>query len=113
MAQEHQLELLDSERGAPDNKGLDFTASHPVVRTNPVTGWKSLFGAGHQVHNGWIDNVTEVESEIIKDYCSFATLPGQKEDINKVSPVLKLIAENHDLQVRFRWNKNDLAIWDK
>jgi hypothetical protein len=41
----------------------------PVVRTNPVTGWKSLFGAGHQVHAGWIDNVTETESEIIKDYC--------------------------------------------
>ena len=30
-----------------------------------------------------------------------------------MSPVTQLIAENHDLQVRFRWNKNDLAIWDK
>ena len=27
--------------------------------------------------------------------------------------VNQLIAENHDLQVRFRWGKNDLAIWDK
>ncbi|TVY15827.1 putative alpha-ketoglutarate-dependent sulfonate dioxygenase [Lachnellula arida] len=94
VAAEHSLELLDEDRGAPENKGLDFTASHPVVRTNPVTGWKSLFGAGHQVHAGWIDNVTETESEVIKAY------------------FLKLIADNHDLQVRFRWNKNDLAIWD-
>lgn len=27
--------------------------------------------------------------------------------------VLKLISENHDLQVRFRWSENDMAIWDK
>ncbi|KUJ10841.1 taurine catabolism dioxygenase [Mollisia scopiformis] len=94
VAAEHDLELIDEERGAPENKGLDFTASHPVVRTNPVTGWKSLFGAGHQVHAGWIDNVTETESEVIKAYFN------------------KLIAENHDLQVRFKWNTNDLAIWD-
>ncbi|KAH9983396.1 hypothetical protein F4779DRAFT_624565, partial [Xylariaceae sp. FL0662B] len=45
----------------------------------------SLFGAAHQVKAGWINNVTEL---------------------------LQLIVENHDLQVRFRWNKNDLAIWD-
>jgi len=93
-SKEHGLELIDDARGAPENTGLDFEASHPVVRTNPVTGWKSLFGAGHQIHAGWINDVTERESEIIKAY------------------FLQLIAENHDLQVRFRWNKNDLAIWD-
>ena len=65
-----------------------------MVRTNPVTGWKSLFGAAHQIEKGWIDGVTERESDIIKAY------------------FLQLIAENHDLQVRFKWNKNDLAIWD-
>ncbi|KAF2497150.1 taurine catabolism dioxygenase [Lophium mytilinum] len=94
VALEHGLELIEDDRGAPENKGNDFTASHPVVRTNPVTGWKSLFGAGHQVHAGWIDNVTETESEVIKEYFN------------------RLIHENHDLQVRFKWNKNDLAIWD-
>jgi len=94
VATEHGLDLLQEDRGAPENNGIDFTASHPVVRTNPVTGWKSLFGAGHQVYAGWIDNVTETESEVIKDYFK------------------KLIAENHDLQVRFKWNQNDLAIWD-
>ena len=89
------LQLVDGERGAPENVGLDFTASHPVIRTNPVTGWKSLFGAAGQVRHGYIDDVTPRESEILKDY------------------FLQTIANNHDLQVRFRWNKNDLAIWDK
>ncbi|KAK3986752.1 alpha-ketoglutarate-dependent sulfonate dioxygenase [Cladorrhinum sp. PSN332] len=87
-------ELFDQERGAPENTGLDFKAEHPLIRTNPVTGWKSLFGAGHQVAAGWINDVTERESEILKQYFT------------------QLITENHDLQVRFRWNKNDLAIWD-
>jgi alpha-ketoglutarate-dependent taurine dioxygenase len=22
------------------------------------------------------------------------------------------VSQNHDLQVRFKWNKNDIAIWD-
>ncbi|KAI0133765.1 hypothetical protein BJ170DRAFT_690131 [Xylariales sp. AK1849] len=87
-------DLIDEFRGAPENRGLDFQAEHPVVRTNPVTGWKSLFGAGHQVHAGWYNGVTQRESDILKDYFN------------------QIIFENHDLQVRFRWNKNDLAIWD-
>lgn len=94
VAKQFGAELIDENRGAPENTGLDFQASHPVVRTNPVTGWKSLFGAAHQLEHGWIDGVTARESDIIKAY------------------FLQLIAENHDLQVRFRWGKNDLAIWD-
>ncbi|KAF2102764.1 taurine catabolism dioxygenase [Rhizodiscina lignyota] len=94
VSKEFGAELIDTDRGSPENTGLDFEASHPVVRTNPVTGWKSLFGAAHQVEHGWIDGVTETESDIIKAY------------------FLKLIAENHDLQVRFKWGVNDLAVWD-
>jgi hypothetical protein len=41
----------------------------PLVRTNPVTGWKSLFGAASQVQAGWINGVTERESEVLKAYC--------------------------------------------
>ncbi|KAF2728343.1 taurine catabolism dioxygenase [Polyplosphaeria fusca] len=87
-------DLIDEFRGAPENTGLDFQAEHPVVRTNPVTGWKSLFGAGHQVHAGWYNGVTERESEVLKGYFN------------------QVVFENHDLQVRFRWERNDLAIWD-
>ncbi|KAL2005094.1 hypothetical protein VTN00DRAFT_2944 [Thermoascus crustaceus] len=94
VAKEHGIDLIDGERGSPENTGYDFKAIHPLVRTNPVTGWKSLFGAGHQVTHGWIEGVTPVESEILKKYFN------------------QLIYENHDLQVRFKWNTNDLAIWD-
>ncbi|KAE9370921.1 taurine catabolism dioxygenase [Stipitochalara longipes BDJ] len=94
VAAEYNIDLIEEDRGAPENSGTEFMASHPVVRTNPVTGWKSLFGALQQVQAGWIDDVTETESAIIKAY------------------FLKLIVENHDLQVRFRWRLNDLAIWD-
>ncbi|KAL6239648.1 hypothetical protein BDW75DRAFT_249738 [Aspergillus navahoensis] len=82
IAKEHGIELIQGDRGAPENTG-------PLVRTNPVTGWKSLFGAAGQVDNGWIEGVTKRESEILKTY-----------------------SENHDLQVRFKWGTNDLAIWD-
>lgn len=93
-AAKNGLKLFEGERGAPENIGLTFEASHPVVRTNPVTGWKSLFGAAGQVKHGWIDGVNPRESEILKAYFT------------------QVITENHDLQVRFRWGKDDLAIWD-
>ncbi|KAF2451015.1 taurine catabolism dioxygenase [Karstenula rhodostoma CBS 690.94] len=94
VAQQFGAALIDTARGAPENTGLDFAASHPVVRTNPVTGWKSLFGAAHQLEHGWIDGVTARESDILKAY------------------FLQVIAENHDLQVRFKWERNDVAVWD-
>ena len=94
IQKEYNDELLDGMRGSPANVGLDFKVTHPVVRTNPVTGWKSLFSLGRLVERGWINAVTDREREIIK------------------ADFLQLIAENHDLQVRFKWGRNDMAIWD-
>ena len=94
-SKKYDIELLDHDRGSPDNYGLDFKAEHPVIRTNPVTGWKSLFAAGLQINAGWINGVAPRESDMLKRY------------------FLDTVSQNHDLQVRFRWNKNDLAIWDK
>ncbi|KAI9686772.1 MAG: hypothetical protein M1822_002832 [Bathelium mastoideum] len=92
-AKENNFELYSKPRGAPENVGTDLTAVHPCVRTNPVTGWKSLFGAGHHVQ--WINGLAEEES---------------RDQLDRLG---RLITENHDLQVRHRWqNVNDLAIWD-
>lgn len=62
------------------------------MRTNPVTGWKSIFT--NSVFTREIDNVTPAESKWILEY------------LNDV------ISKRLDYQVRFRWEKDSVAIWD-
>jgi sulfonate dioxygenase len=65
---------------------------HPVVRTHPVTGWKSLF-----VQPGFtrrIVGVSKRESEAILNFL-FAHIAG-----------------GVDFQVRLKWEENTVAVWD-
>ncbi|KZT13170.1 taurine catabolism dioxygenase [Laetiporus sulphureus 93-53] len=78
-------------RGNPENVGDTLQAIHPVIRTNPVTGWKAVFVNKNFTKR--ILGITKDESDITLDYLH------------------RLITENHDLQVRFKWRKNDVAIW--
>ena len=58
-----------------------------------MTGWKSIFAVGHHVQQ--INGLTDFESRALLDW------------------FVRLVVDNHDLQVRHRWqNMNDLAIWD-
>jgi alpha-ketoglutarate-dependent taurine dioxygenase len=92
-AAENKFKLYTDARGAPENVGDSLSAVHPVVRTNPITGWNSLFAVGHHVQR--INGLTREESQRTLDW------------------FLSLVTENHDLQVRHRWaNKNDVAVWD-
>ncbi|KAK8129666.1 taurine catabolism dioxygenase [Apiospora kogelbergensis] len=80
-------------RGSPENVGTNLNPVHPLIRTHPVTRWKSVYGIG--LHIKHINNVTPEESDWLMERLS------------------RLLVENHDLQVRFRWNnRNDVAIWD-
>lgn len=89
-ADENGFKLYSKERGAPENVGDELVAEHPVIRTNPVTGWKSVFAVGHHVQH--INGLTEAESKHFLDW------------------FVRLIVDNHDLQVRHRWvNPNDLG----
>lgn len=92
--QPDQSQVYTGERGAPENQGLKLKCeSHPMVRTHPVTRWKTLFAGG--IHCRRINGVTESESQEI------------------LAKLLRLIADNHDLQVRFRWqSEGDIAVWD-
>ncbi|KAJ1569469.1 hypothetical protein HK405_004272 [Cladochytrium tenue] len=79
-------------RGAPENVGDSLEAVHPVVRTNPVTGWKSVF--------------------VNKNFTKYINELGPDESDAVLELLNRVSIENHDLQVRFRWTKNDVAIWD-
>lgn len=65
---------------------------HPLVRVNPVTGWKSLF-----FNPGFVTQIVgipKVESDMIISYLNEITATTQ---------------ESH---VRFQWGENDVAFWD-
>ncbi|KZT40928.1 taurine catabolism dioxygenase [Sistotremastrum suecicum HHB10207 ss-3] len=79
-------------RGSPENVGEDLTAIHPVIRTHPLTGYKTLF-----VNRNFTTKIVELskdESDALLDF------------------LFRHISENHVLQVRYRWERNDIAIWD-
>lgn len=77
-------------RGHPQNVGEELTAVHPIMRTNPVTGWKSVYAIGPFPKE--INELSLNESdELLKKFYN-------------------TILENHDLQVRFKWrNPNDIG----
>lgn len=85
-AKENPAGMDSGPRGAAGNLGLDFKSHHPVVRTHPLTGWKSLFAAGTNCFR--IDDVTDMESAQILEKAT------------------RLMVENHDIQCRFRWGSD-------
>jgi len=90
VAERAGFKLYDKPRGAPENVGTELKAVHPVVRTNPVTGWKSIFPVGGHVRH--INGVTEEESKALLAW------------------FLDIVYKNHDTQVRLKWkNPNDIG----
>ncbi|VVT49512.1 uncharacterized protein SAPINGB_P002306 [Magnusiomyces paraingens] len=87
-----EYNLYSEQRGAPENIGDDLKAIQPIVRTNPVTGWKTLFAVGH--HFTKVNEVTPLESQALKQF------------------IWDILAQSHDIQVRHKWDKYDIAIWD-
>ncbi|KAI8620355.1 alpha-ketoglutarate-dependent taurine dioxygenase [Chytriomyces sp. MP71] len=79
-------------RGNPENVGTHLTAVHPLVRTNPVTGWKGVFANSEFTKR--INELSKDESDWLLKHLADLTI------------------QNHDLQVRFKWNKHDVAVWD-
>jgi len=83
----------NSRRTTKVREDADWTPTvnlHPVVRTHPETGRKSLFIGGH-VH--YLENMTPEESAPLVDY---------------------LYAHSHrpEFTCRFRWRAGSLAFWD-
>jgi sulfonate dioxygenase len=69
-----------------------IVTEHPLIRTHPVTGWKSLF-----FNPGFVTKIVgipKMESDLIVQYLNELTATTQ---------------EGH---VRFQWGKDDVAFWD-
>ena len=66
--------------------------THPLIRTHPVTGWKSVFfNPGFVVG---IVGIPKAEADTIIHYLN------------------ELITTTQEIHVRFQWQKNDVAFWD-
>lgn len=69
-----------------------IVTEHPLVRTHPVTGWKSLF-----FNPGFVTGIVGVpksESNAIIGYLN------------------EIISTTQEIHVRYQWQKNDVAFWD-
>lgn len=68
------------------------TTEHPLIRTNPVTGWNGLF-----FNPGFVTKIVgipKLESDSIIQYLT------------------EIIATTQEAHVRFQWRENDVAFWD-
>ncbi|KAI0303659.1 hypothetical protein B0F90DRAFT_1667081 [Multifurca ochricompacta] len=83
---------------------------HPVVRVHPATGWKSVY-----VNPGGYYLTSSRERHIHLFVTGFTRrivgVPKSESDAI-LTFLFAQISENHDFHVRFKWQPNDVAIWD-
>ncbi|CAO0799439.1 unnamed protein product [Mucor circinelloides] len=87
-----QQQVDEANRAGHVVRRKTWTSVHPVVRTHPVTGWKSLF-----VQPGFTRSIVGLnkrESDIVLQY------------------LFDHISGGVDFQVRFKWEENSVAVWD-
>lgn len=90
--EEKDFELYSQTRGAPENVGDELLSIHPLVRTNPVTGWKTLYAVSQPFTR--INELSPIESDLVRKF------------------IHNTLSNSHDIQLRYKWEKNDVAIWD-
>jgi taurine dioxygenase len=79
-----------SEMKVKEPEGVQTTSVHPLVRTHPETGRKSIFIGGHVRH---FDGMTEAESQpLIEFFMKHSTRP--------------------EFTCRVRWQTGTLTFWD-
>lgn len=90
-ASEHVYRGRYSDRGVDDADRVYPQAVHPVIRTHPETGRKALYV--NRTFTTRINELAESESEALLGY-------------------LFAHSERLDFQIRYRWQRYDLAFWD-
>ncbi|KAJ3015991.1 UNVERIFIED_CONTAM: hypothetical protein HDU68_012474 [Siphonaria sp. JEL0065] len=87
------IKINPGPRGAPEDVDTTLVSVHPVIRTNPVTGWKGVFV--NKMYTKRINELSKDESDLLLNH------------------LFELVTQNHDIQVRSNWGANDVAIWDE
>jgi len=90
--QSAQIQADGSNRLGRTVRREPVVTKHPLVRTNPVTGWKSVF-----FNPGFVTaivGIPKAESNWIISYLN------------------ELNATTQELHVQYQWQKNDVAFWD-
>jgi taurine dioxygenase len=77
--------------GVPETGRVYPSATHPVVRTHPVTGRKALY-----VNRGFTQRINGLPDDEARALLAFLVEHSVKPDF----------------QVRFRWRANSVAFWD-
>ena len=88
---EHIYRGRYADRGVDDRGKVYPEAVHPIVRTHPETGRKALY-----VNRTFTTRINELDSA-------------------ESAAILELLfdhSEQIDFQIRFRWERNDVAFWD-
>ncbi|KAK4699884.1 hypothetical protein P7C70_g6375, partial [Phenoliferia sp. Uapishka_3] len=107
------IPIYEGAQGHPENAGKDLVAIHPVIRTDPVTGYKGLFV--NKAYENLTSNVQNFKaSQLINFTChSFTTkiveLSKDESDI-VLAFLFRIVTDNHDLQTVGE-RRNDVAIW--
>ena len=87
----HQLLLIRALMGIAESGKVYPKASHPIVRTHPVTKRKALYVNGQFTTH--INGLPSDEGRAVLDFlCEFST--------------------REEFQVRFRWQPHSVAFWD-
>jgi len=76
----------------PDAPPKNVERVHPLVRTHPVTGWKSLYV--NRAMTSRIEGLDKPESDLILNY------------------LFDVYERNQDIQIRWHWTPGTSAIWD-
>jgi taurine dioxygenase len=90
-ASEHVYRGRYSDRGVDDRGRVYPSAVHPVVRTHPETGRRALY-----VNRTFTTRILELS----------------QAESDAVLGMLFEQGEHVDFQIRFRWERNDVAFWD-
>lgn len=98
--------IFEGPRGSPNNIGNTMQAVHPMVRTHPVTGWKSVYTVG----TGFMRYGKESDVGYMLDMVTVNEMSPEEGSL-VLDKLMSLITKHHDLQARFQWkNPSDMGM---